>query len=194
MSTGRAQIFIVMGPSGVGKTVIGHSLLRRFKRLRKIVTYTTRAPRPGEVNHRDYHFVSSNEFERKVRADDFIEHAVVHGDYYGSAWADLEVLQRQGISALFIIDIQGAKILKKKLRQAVTIFIEADDLRALRARIARRRSSETQEQIERRMETARRELAQKHWAQHVVTNRQGQRAEAIQTVAGIVKRYMYSSV
>ncbi len=187
----NAQIFIVMGPSGVGKTVIGHALLRRFKRLKKIVTYTTRTPRPNEVNNVDYHFVSPTEFTQKIQRGDFIEHATVHGDSYGSAWADLNELQAQGISALFIIDIQGAKILKKKLRRAVTIFIEADTLDALRARISRRRSNETLEQIERRMQTARRELAQKNWANHLVINRQGHRQEAIQAVAQLIKGHMY---
>lgn len=180
-----------MGPSGVGKTVIGHALLRRFKRLKKIVTYTTRKQRPGEVNHVDYHFVTPAEFERKVAADDFIEHAVVHGDSYGSAWDDLRRFQQEGISVLFIIDIQGAKIFKRKLKDAVTIFLMPDSMDSLRSRIERRRSKETPEQVERRMQTARREMAQKDWARHVVCNKQGERAEAIRMVAKIVKGYMY---
>lgn len=187
----NSHIFIVMGPSGVGKTVIGHALLRRFKRLKKIITYTTRKPRPGETNHVDYHFVTPQVFERKVANGDFIEHAIVHNDSYGSAWEDLRILQSQGISVLFIIDIQGAKILKKKLRDAVTIFIEADTLDALRHRIERRRSNESDEQIECRMQTARRELSQKNWATHLVTNKQGRRQDAIQNVAKIVKHYLY---
>ncbi|MCX6781323.1 MAG: guanylate kinase [Candidatus Magasanikbacteria bacterium] len=187
----QAKVFIIMGPSGVGKTVIGHALLRRFKRLSKIVTYTTRTQRPGEVDHIDYHFVTPREFERKVAAGDFIEHATVHGDSYGSAWEDLKRLAQQGISTLFIIDIQGAKILKKKIRDAVTIFIAPDNMNSLRVRLARRRSNETQEQVDRRMETARREMAQKDWAEHMVINRQGQRMEAIRAVAKIVKEYMY---
>lgn len=187
----KSQIFILMGPSGVGKTVIGHALLRRFKRLKKIITYTTRAQRPGEENHVDYHFVSTADFERKIAAGDFIEHAVVHGDQYGSAWEDLKLLQQQGISVLFIIDIQGAKILKRKLRDAVTIFLMPDSMDSLRSRIERRRSKETPEQVERRMQTARKEMSQKDWATHVVYNQQGHRAEAIRAVAKIVKGYMY---
>ena len=185
------HIFILMGPSGVGKTVIGHALLRRFKRRKKIITYTTRTARPGEVDHVDYHFVTPEIFARKVTASDFIEHAVVHGDSYGSAWEDLEQLQRQGISVLFIIDIQGAKILKRKLKNAVTIFLMPDSMDSLRARIERRRSKETSEQVERRMQTARREIAQKDWARHVVFNKQGARQVAIAAVAKLVKGYMY---
>ncbi len=187
----KSQIFILMGPSGVGKTVIGHALLRRFKRLKKIITYTTRAQRPGEENHVDYHFVSTAEFERKVASGDFIEHANVHGDQYGSAWEDLKSLQQQGISVLFIIDIQGAKIFKRKLRDAVTIFLMPDSMDSLRSRIERRRSKETPEQVERRMQTARKEMSQKDWATHVVYNQQGHRTEAIRSVAKIVKGYMY---
>lgn len=180
-----------MGPSGVGKTVIGHALLRRFKRLKKIVTYTTRTQRPNEVDHVDYHFVTPAEFENKVAQGDFIEHAVVHGDQYGCAWEDLRQLQAQGISVLFIIDIQGAKIFKRKLKDAVTIFLAPDTMDSLRTRISRRRSNESPEQVERRMETARREMAQKDWAGHVVVNRQSHRTEAIREVAKIVKGYMY---
>ena len=187
----KSVIFILMGPSGVGKTVIGHALLRRFKRLKKIVTYTTRPQRPRETNHIDYHFVSPQEFERKVATGDFIEHAAVHGDQYGSAWHDLDALRNAGNSALFIIDIQGAKIFKRKLKDAVTIFWAPDSLESLRARISRRRSNESREQVERRMETARREMAQKDWAQHVVVNNQGRRGDAIQRVAQIMKSHMY---
>lgn len=187
----KSQIFILMGPSGVGKTVIGHALLRRFKRLKKIVTYTTRAQRPGEIDHVDYHFVTPEEFARKAASGDFIEHAVVHGDSYGSAWHDLQTLQQQGISVLFIIDIQGAKIFKRKLKDAVTIFLMPDSIETLRSRIERRRSKETPEQVERRMQTARKEMSQKDWARHVVYNQQNQRQEAIRAVAKIVKGYMY---
>ena len=187
----ESHIFILMGPSGVGKTVIGHALLRRFKYLRKVITYTTRLQRPGEVNHVDYHFVTPEIFAGKVAAGDFIEHAVVHGDSYGSAWKDLEMFQHQGISVLFIIDIQGAKILKRKLRNAVTIFLMPDSLDALRVRIERRRSKETAEQVERRMQTARQEIAQKDWARHVVYNKQDARQAAIGAVGKIVKGYMY---
>lgn len=188
MTTAKPAIFILIGPSGVGKTVIGHALMRRFKRLRRMVTYTTREPRPDERDGVDYYFVKPAAFARKVAAGDFIEHATVHGDSYGSSWAELRRLQEQGISVLFIIDIQGAKLLKKKIRDAVTIFVQADSFGALRTRLQRRRSNEAPEQIERRLQTARAEMGQKRWAAHVVTNRQGARARAVDEIAKIMKR------
>lgn len=183
----RTPIFIITGPSGAGKTMVAHALLRRFKRLKKVITHTTRAPRVGEVDGRDYRFVTRQQFEKKLAANEFFEHALVYGDLYGSAWSDLNALQESGNAALFVIDVQGARTLKKKLRGARVIFLAPDSLASLQKRIAQRRSSETPDQLARRLTAAAEEMKQRRIANHVVVNRQGQRGEAIAKVMKIIR-------
>ncbi len=187
--TERAQdpIFIITGPSGVGKTMVAHALLRRFKRLKKVITHTTRAPRAGEIDGCDYRFVSRAQFEKKLAAHEFFEHANVYGDHYGSAWADLAHLQKTGYAPLFVIDVQGARTLKKKLNGACIIFLAPDSFESLRKRIAARRSSETPEQLARRWGAAADEMKQQRIATHVVINRQGQRGATIARVMKIIR-------
>lgn len=185
-----AHIFIITGPAGVGKTTVAHALMRRFRRLKKIVTYTTRLPRPGEVQHRDYHFVSRAAFEKKLAARDFFEHAVVHGDLYGNAWADLKRVQAEGHAVLFVVDPHGARTLKKKLRGSVVIFLVPENFEVLRRRLARRRTTESPEHIVERLKTAHRELRQQHIAHYIIVNRQGDRHATENAVARIVRREM----
>ena len=186
----KPPIFVITGPSGVGKTTIAHALLRRFRRVRKVITHTTRLPRAGEVDHRDYHFVTHEEFNRKKVSGDFLEYAEVYGDQYGTAWKDVEDVQNQGNAALFVVDVQGARTLKKKLKGAVLIFLAPDSIESLRARIGRRRSNESPDQLERRMNSAAQELASQHIADHIILNRQGERMMAIRAVAHVFKNRM----
>lgn len=183
----RTPIFILTGPSGVGKTMVARALLRRFKRLKKVITHTTRTPRVGERDGHDYWFVSREQFEKKLATGVFFEHAQVYGDLYGSAWSDLAALQRAGFAALFVIDIQGARTVKKKLCGAFVIFLTPDSLISLRKRIALRHSNETREQLERRLQAAAGEIKQQRLASHVIVNHQGQRGAAIAQVMKIIK-------
>ncbi len=186
----KPPIFIITGPSGVGKTTIAHALLRRFKWLQKVTTHTTRTPRPGEIDGRDYHFVTPVEFEKKIKANEFLEHATVYGDSYGTAWKDVDAVANAGHAALFVVDVQGAKTLKRKLKTASLIFLAPDSLQSLRTRIGRRRSNETPEQLERRMKTATDEMASQGNADHIILNRQGERPLAIRAVAHVLKSKM----
>lgn len=184
-------VFIITGPSGVGKTTIAHALLKRFRRLRKVITHTTREPRANEVPEVDYHFVSHDVFQNKIDNGDFLEYAHVYDEMYGTAWEDFERTRLEGNSILFVVDVQGARTLKEKIEGSIVLFMTPDSIDSLRTRIAHRLSNETEMQLEKRMTTAHKELDSQDIADHVIINMQGKRAEAVRSIAKIVKMYMY---
>lgn len=162
-------IFILSGPSGAGKTTLRQCLLDGFADLRYSVSFTTRAPRPGEENGRDYVFVPVAEFEAGIRRGRWAEWAQVHGNYYGTS---AEVL-REGLGAgcdmLLDIDVQGARQICARFPESVTIFIMPPSLEVLRERLESR-GTERAEVIARRLENAADEMDQKGFYRHVVVN------------------------
>jgi guanylate kinase len=129
------SLFIVSAPSGAGKTSLVGALLATDPQVRKSVSYTTRAPRPGEADGREYHFVSVAEFERMQARGEFLESAHVHGNRYGTSRAWVAAETRKGHDILLEIDWQGAAQVRKLLPQAVSIFILPPSLAALEARL-----------------------------------------------------------
>ena len=151
-------LIIVSGPSGGGKTtVIGEVLKICPKPIRVAVTATTRSPRPGEVDGINYHFRSKEKFLEEIAAGSFIEYAVVHNrDYYGTPIEEVEPYRRRGIGVILIIDVQGAAQVRRIHPDVFSVFLHAPD-DYLRARLQKR--GERAESIERRLESARSELA-----------------------------------
>jgi guanylate kinase len=154
-------LFVVSAPSGAGKTTLVEAL-RRTPNFFYSVSCTTRAPRSGEVDGEDYRFVSKTEFESLVKAGDLLEHAQVHGDFYGTLHRPVVTNLKEGIDVLIDIDTQGAASIRNcddtLIRQSLAdVFIMPPDLDELRRRL-KKRGTESDEQIERRLKAAAREM------------------------------------
>ena len=148
-------ILVITGPSGVGKGTLIKGLLELMPGLELAVSATTRRPREGEVNGRDYHFLSDDEFEKRVQNGEFVEHATYAGNRYGTLRSELE---RPARGIVLEIDLQGARQVREALPGAAQIFIEPPSLEDLKKRL-RARGSDSEEQIERRLAVAPEELA-----------------------------------
>jgi guanylate kinase len=152
------KVFVITGPSGVGKGTLIEQLLERVPELELSVSATTREPRPGEVDGRDYHFLSPEEFRRRLEAGDFLEHASYSGNYYGTLREEVERRLAEGRSVVLEIEVQGARQVRDELGDdAVLIFIAPPDEKVLRERLEGR-GTDSPEAIEQRLRTAEIEL------------------------------------
>jgi len=154
-------LFVISAPSGAGKTTLVEAL-RQTPNFLYSVSCTTRAPRAGEIENEDYQFLSDRDFRARVAAGDFLEHAQVHGDFYGTLRGPLLTNLKNGIDVLIDIDTQGAETIRNCddpiIRDALAdVFIMPPDLEELRRRLLKR-GTETPEQIESRLKTAAREM------------------------------------
>ncbi|HXH65191.1 MAG TPA: guanylate kinase [Mariprofundaceae bacterium] len=157
-AAGSPRLFVVSGPSGSGKTSLCRAWMERCPELRLSISSTTRPPRPGEVDGRDYHFLSPAEFERQLAAGAFLESAVVHGHRYGTRKADVERMLAEGFDVLLEIDWQGAQQVAAKLPDAFRIFIMPPSLEELRRRLIGR-GQDSAEVVASRMAAAESEMA-----------------------------------
>jgi len=153
----RPLICIISAPSGSGKSTLVNELLKLVPDLDFSISYTTRAPRGSEQNGKQYHFVPREEFEQMVRNDEFLEHANVFGNYYGTARRFLQEAKEKKHDLLLDIDVQGAEQMKRELPEAVSIFVLPPDRKTLESRL-RKRSEDAEEVIARRLVTATREI------------------------------------
>ena len=151
-------VAVISGPSGVGKTTVIEALLR-LPGYARSVTATTRPPRAGERDGVDYHFLARAAFEEGLARGRFLEHATVHGNLYGTPRDGVEALLARGLVCVLNIDVQGAESLRRSGLPVATVFLLPPSLEALRERLARR-GTEPEADVERRLETARRELAE----------------------------------
>jgi guanylate kinase len=169
-SRGRvAKVFVITGPSGVGKGTVIQALRDRVPGLGLSVSATTRAPRPGERDGVAYHFLTRDQFCDRVAAGDFVEHADYSGNRYGTLRSELEERLADGIPVLLEIEVQGARQVREQMPEAVQVFIAPPSREALRARLLGR-GTDTPEQVDRRLETADDELAAQPEFAHVVVN------------------------
>jgi guanylate kinase len=165
------RVFVITGPSGVGKGTLIRGLLERVPELGLSVSATTRAPRPGETHGVDYHFLSAEEFDRRAEAGEFVEHATYSGRRYGTLRSELEGRLRRGEPVVLEIEVQGARQVRQAMPEALQVFIAPPSRDALRARLVGR-GTDAPEQIEQRMRTAEAELeAQPEFARVVVNDR-----------------------
>ena len=151
------NLFMVVAPSGAGKSTLVNALLARDANIQLSVSYTTRAPRPGEQSGREYHFVALDEFERRRTDDEFIESAEVHGNHYATSRVWIEERVRAGIDVLLEIDWQGARQVKAQFAHAIGIFILPPSIEALEARL-KKRGQDAPAVIARRLAAARSEI------------------------------------
>jgi guanylate kinase len=150
-------VYIISAPSGSGKSTLVGQVRKLIPDLDFSISYTTRSPRGKEKNGQEYFFISREEFQEMIRRDEFLEHADVFGNFYGTAKTVLRQAEARGKDLLLDIDVQGAEQIKRKLPQAVSIFIMPPDRKTLEERL-RKRSLDTDEVIQRRLVTASREI------------------------------------
>ena len=165
----KGLLVVVSAPSGTGKTTLCHMLLKEFENMEFSVSYTTRPPRKGEVNGKDYFFVSKEEFERMVEEGDFLEWANVYGNLYGTSKSQVLRALNEGKDILLDIDVQGALQVKKNLPEAVLIFIMPPSFDELERRL-RHRGTDSEEVIKRRLETAKEEIKKAVYYDYIVVN------------------------
>ncbi len=166
-----AEVFVITGPSGVGKGTLIRGLLERVPELELSVSATTRRPRPGEHDGTDYHFLTPEQFERHVQQGDFVEHAAYSGNRYGTLRPELERRLADGVPVVLEIEVQGARQVRAAMPEAVAVFIAPPSRDALRARLVGRGTDDA-DQVDERMRTAERELqAQPEFAYVVVNDR-----------------------
>ena len=172
----RGLLIILSGPSGVGKGTVRKAILQDPSvHFYYSISLTTRSPRAGEVDGKDYYFISREEFEENLRRGNLLEYAEFVGNYYGSPKDKIEQHRDAGEDVLLEIEVQGTKKVVAQCPDAITIFLVPPSLEALEARI-RGRSTETEEVIQRRLNKAKSELAIKDSYQHVVVNDSVERA------------------
>jgi guanylate kinase len=164
-----ARVFVITGPSGVGKGTLIRTLIGRMPELELSVSATTRDPRPGEEDGVDYHFLTDAEFDGRVLAGDFVEHASYSGRRYGTLREELDRRLDRGIPVVLEIEVQGARQIRETMPEAQQVFIAPPSEEALRTRLVGRGTDDAA-QVEARLATAREELAAQGEFGHVIVN------------------------
>jgi guanylate kinase len=164
-----ARVFVITGPSGVGKGTLIRALMERVPALQLSVSATTRLPRPGETDGVDYHFLTREQFDAHVAAGDFVEHADYAGRRYGTLRSELDERTAAGAPVVLEIEVQGARQVRAAMPDAVQVFIAPPSLEALRTRLVGRGTDDS-DAVARRLEVAGRELAAQSEFGHVVVN------------------------
>jgi len=184
----RGRLIVVSGPSGAGKSTLIRQALDAIPELAYSVSATTRKPREGEVNGRDYIFLTREEFEKWIEEGRFLEWAEYSGNLYGTPEYRVEEFLRSGLSVILEIELQGARKVRDKRPDAVMVFVRAPSLEETRKRLMGR-ATEDSEAMERRMTTALTEVAAREEFDHEIVNgdRDTARSDIIETITRIIK-------
>ncbi|MEO2065726.1 MAG: guanylate kinase [Desulfurobacteriaceae bacterium] len=169
LSRERGLLIVISAPSGTGKTTLTHMLLKEFPNMEFSISFTTRKPRPGEVNGKDYWFISREEFLRRIEEGDFLEWAEVYGNLYGTSKSQVLKALNEGKDVLLDIDTQGALQVKENFPEAVLIFILPPSLEELERRL-KNRGTDPEEVIEKRLKVAREEIKRAKFYDYIVVN------------------------
>ncbi len=167
--TKKGTLFVISGPSGVGKGTLVSMLIKKHTELKLSVSATTRKPRQGEVYGEHYFFLERADFKKRIEAGEFLEWAEFSGNLYGTNKKFVEKMLDDGQDIILEIDVQGAVQVKNKLEEAVLIFIEPPSLEELQERLFKR-STESDEEIQRRLSAVKKELKQKHIFNYILIN------------------------
>ena len=162
-------IFIISGPSGGGKTTLTRRVMEELDNLSFSVSFTTREPRPGEVDGKDYRFVSEPEFKDMVRDKRFAEYANVYGNLYGTPIDQFETARQNGVDLILDIDVQGAKQIREKFSTAIFCFVAPSSLEELKKRLSKRGSEESPE-IQKRLSVAKMEMEETGHYDYIIHN------------------------
>lgn len=182
----QGLLFVLSAPSGAGKDTVIQALQAQGADFFVVPSITTRAPRPGESEGRPYFFVDPASFERMVAANELLEHANVHGNWYGQPRQPIRENLQAGRDVLLKIDVQGANTVRRLIPQAVFIFLHPGSGEELLQRLQARRT-ETAEELRQRLLNARAELAEQHWYDYLVFNYHGRLQEAVDNVRAIMQ-------
>ncbi len=183
----KGMLFIISAPSGAGKTTLCNALRKRFPELDYSISHTTRAPRKNEVDGRDYYFISEEEFKEKRNRGEWAEWAKVHGHYYGTCAKALNAALDAGKSILLDIDVEGARQIKSVYPKSTAIFIMPPSMKILEERL-RSRETDSEEDIVNRTRHARKEIASKHFYDHVIVN--DRLEDGIEDLCSLIGEYM----
>ncbi len=193
MSEPRArlgQFVLISGPAGSGKTTIVDAALQRCPSIARLVTTTTRLPRPGEFNGVHYWFTGQDDFRARIAAGDFLEWAETHGHLYGSSEVELNRLLIQHPVVIGILDIKGTRLVRQKRPETYTVFIEAGSLREIRRRLELRPGI-TPQDLRTRLQTAVVEQRAAHEYDRIIVNRDGHLSEAIDRLVEIINGFLF---
>ena len=169
MTAGQSRVFVITGPSGVGKGSLISRLREQLPEIELSVSATTRSPRGGEVDGVDYHFLSPDEFERRVEAGEFLEHARYSGNRYGTLRSEVEQRIENGHPVVLEIEVQGARQIRTTMPEAIQVFIAPPRLESLRHRLESR-GTDRSESIEARLRVAEQEMDARSEFPHEVVN------------------------
>jgi guanylate kinase len=163
-------MFVVSAPAGTGKTTLVRMLVKEFDCVVESVSYTTRKPRPGEIEGKDYHFISQEQFQSKIEKRDFLEYAEVFGHFYGTSKSDVENLLRLGKDVVIVIDTQGAMKLQQQKIPAIYIFVAPPSVEELEERLLKRKT-EDEKTLKERLSWANREIEASSAYDYLIVNR-----------------------
>ncbi len=167
----KGKLFVVSGPSGAGKSTITKIIVQNMNNLELTVSATTRKPRKGEIAGIDYYFITMEEFQKNINEENFIEYALVHGNYYGTLKNEVENRLKVGKNVILEIDVQGAEQIKNKFPEAVLVFIKTDTKEELEKRL-RNRATDDEEIIRKRIENSFKELEYEKMYRFTVVNKE----------------------
>ena len=165
----RGKLVVVSGPSGSGKSTVTKLVKDRLN-IPLSISATTRKPRNGEIDGKDYYFLTKEKFQKKIKNDEFYEFANVHGNYYGTLKKTVEENLEKGLNVILEIDVQGALIVKEKKKDAVLVFFKTENLEVLENRL-RNRKTDSEEVIELRLKNAKKELEYEKKYDYVIVNK-----------------------
>lgn len=165
----RGLLYVVSAPSGAGKTSLCKEVVKYIPNLQHSISYTTRSARPTEVDGQDYHFISVDTFKRMIAEKDFIEWAIVHGNYYGTSKTDLNESLNNGVDIILDIDSQGATQIKKRFSNGVFIYILPPSFEELRQRLTIRKG-DSPDEISRRLDMANEEAKDYNMYEYLIIN------------------------
>ena len=184
-STRQGLLFVLSAPSGAGKDTVINTLKQQGMDFYVVPSVTTRTPRPGESEGHPYHFISKETFEQLVSQNELLEYANVHGNWYGQPRKLIRDTLSAGRDVLLKIDVKGAATIRSKVSDAIFIFLIPGSLDELTQRLTGRQT-ETEEELRRRLADARKELAEQHWYDYLITNRDGHLQEAVDCLRAIM--------
>lgn len=162
-------LIVISGPSAAGKSTLRNMLLQKHKELTYSISYTTRKPRPGEKDGVDYFFINEEQFKKRIKENDFLEYAVVYGNYYGTSKSQVEKVIKDGKPIVLEVDVQGAENIIRLYPDCCSIFITPPNIDILISRFSSR-GTETEEEKEKRISEAKKELLKKDIFKYLIIN------------------------